>query len=146
MRTLPRLLFALLLAVLVGPGLDAKEVETFSVDLPPNIAEAASVLLYLQDLRLPKNQPAVVRVWAVDEKNVSEALLGSYGVLADSAEASGMRTVPSVPIEITRNLKDWLSKHREAQKLTLRVRPVDGRGKSLGHIEWGVRGIAIEGK
>jgi len=145
MRTLPRLLFALSLAVLMGPGPGAKEVETFSVDLPANIAEAATVMLYLQDLRLPRNQPAVVRVWAVDE-NGSEALLGSYGVLADSTEASGMRTVPNVPIEITRNLKDWVSKHRQEKKLTLRVRPMDGKGKPLAHIEWGVRGIAIVGK
>jgi hypothetical protein len=114
----------------------------FSPGLPEGWRQQAQVMLVLQDVTVPRNAAATLRVYAVEPD--SRHLLGSYGLLAESPDAQGSATHKRLLVPVTATLRKWKGAPAGGQKIQILVEPVDARGRPLRAYDWKAREISFE--
>jgi hypothetical protein len=114
----------------------------FSPTLPEGWQRQSQVMLVLHDVTVPRNTPANLRVYAVSKD--SRHLLGSYGLPAESPEATGTMTHERLLVPITSTLRKWKTAPAGGQSIEIVVEPVDGKGQPLRAYDWKARAITFE--
>jgi hypothetical protein len=114
----------------------------FSPALPEGWREQAQVMLVLQDVTVPRNAAATLRVYALEQDG--RHLLGSYGLPAESPDAPGSATHTRLPVPVTATLRKWKNAPASGEKIQILVEPVDAKGRPLKAYDWKARDIAFE--
>lgn len=134
------LLFALAVASDVAAAHPHASSQEFVVELPAGMVTARSVVLVLNEVRLPKNAAVVLRARLAE--GAAERPLGSIGVMAESKDAEGMKTYAALRIDITKPLLRWRQDHPYA--ITVRIRVVPYAGKDpLADLDWSAASAAL---
>ncbi len=113
----------------------------FAVPLPADWRTADRLMLLASDVSLPKNRAAVVEFHASAAGET--AMLGSYGVVAESETATGAWAFEVMRVNVTRPLRRWLDAH-PGSTICIRVTPVDGSRQPLAALQLKVRSIEIQ--
>ena len=119
------------------PQANSKE---FVLALPPEFAAAHSVVLVLNNVRLPKSAAVVLRARLAEGE--AEIPLGSIGVLAESKDAQGTATHAALRIDITKTLLRWRQEHPYASAVRIRVVPYAGK-EALPDLEWSAASASL---
>jgi len=98
-----------------------------TLPLPARVTTAPRLNLVVDQINLPRRQPAKFRVYASDAGG-AESLLGSFAVLAESSDAQGNRSLGPFRMNVSKTLRRWLDHNRGARELPLIVKAVDGAG------------------
>ena len=113
----------------------------FSVRLPDGWRTADRLMLVVADVSVPKNRTAVLEFHATAGSET--AMLGSYGVVAESTTAAGTSTFEAMRVNVTRPLRRWLDAH-PGSTVCIRVTPVDGSQRPIADLGWTSRTIEIQ--
>jgi len=114
----------------------------FSPALPEGWRLQSQVMLVLNDVTLPRNTPATLRVYAVEQDR--RHLLGSYGLPAEAPDAQGTITHARLLVPVTGALRRWKNAPAGGQPIEIVVEPVDSKGRPLRDVEWKARQITFE--
>ena len=133
-------LFALAVASTVAAAQPPASSQEFVVELPAGIAAARSVVLVLNDVRLPKSAAVVLRARLAE--STPEVPLGSLGVMAESKSAEGMKTHAALRLDITKPLLRWWQDHPDASNVRIRVVPYAGKDP-LTSLDWSAASAAL---
>lgn len=136
-------LLTILLAAVLGCGsINANPsdvVKEFTLQVPADIVSAGSVRLVLKGVSVPRNTPVVLRARALEP----EVALGSAGLVAESPAAAGAAYHAQVKIDVTRALRAWQQKNRDAAQLKVRIVPYAGL-KPIAQLEWSIESAQLE--
>lgn len=113
----------------------------FTVRAPDGWRTADRLMLVVGHVSLPKNQTAVLEFHATAGKET--AMLGSYGIVAESTTATGASTFEAMRVNVTRPLRRWLDAH-PGSTVCIRVIPVDGSRQPIAGLDWTSRTIEIQ--
>jgi hypothetical protein len=140
MTTSQRLLVAALCLSMLG--MSGKTLRTFSVPLPAELRASGKVSLEFRGLDVAANRTGAFEVACVDaEGNVRT--LASLPFTA-SADGKGMVQRASVVVALP-PVSQWACKANPATtELQLRVRPVDGKGRSIDDLAWELRDLGFK--
>ena len=109
--------------------------------MPDDRRTADRLMLVVADVSVPKNRTAVLEFHAAAGNET--AMLGSYGVVAESTTAAGTSTFEAMRVNVTRPLRRWLDAH-PGSTVCIRVTPVDGSQRPIADLGWTSRTIEIQ--
>lgn len=113
----------------------------FAVAVPADWRTADRLMLRARDVSVAKNTTAVLEFHTAAAGET--AMLGSYGVVAESDTAAGVRIHEVMQVNVTRHLRRWLDTH-PGSHVCIQVKPVDGSRQPLARLEWKARAIEID--
>jgi hypothetical protein len=113
----------------------------FTIRMPDDWRTADRLMLVAGDVSVPKNRTAVLEFHATDGNET--AMLGSYGIVAESTTAAGASTFEAMRVNVTRPLRRWLDAH-PGSTVCVRVTPVDGSRQPIAGLDWTSRTIEIQ--
>ena len=115
----------------------------FTLDLPPNWPDAERVRLLLENVTVPANRPFKLRA-SVKGREGSKIVLRSVGIEATGPNRTGVRTIPSMPLDVTRPLRRFLEAAANTSSVLIVIEAVDSRGEVLNDVEWKVDRVSLK--
>ena len=126
-------------------GMSGKTLRTFSVPLSAELRASGKVALEFRGLDVAANRSGAFEVACVDAAG-NVRTLASLPFTAASPEAKGMVERASVVVSLP-PASQWACKaNPTTTEVQLRVRPVDGKGRSIDDLSWELRGLAFKPK
>ena len=101
------------------------------------------ILLVLEDVTVPGDQPLKLRVTTIADKS-EEVFLASTGIEAISPSESEPQHLNVLRFDISRSLKQFLARETAHKELDIRIQPVDGRNKPLAEVKWSTGRVRLE--
>lgn len=120
-----------------------REYQSFVVPLPAEWKAATRIRLVLEGVTVPGNRPLKFRVTTTEEDQ-REVFLGSVGIEALGRSESKARRLPTLRIDITQSLKEFLKNRGGARSLELRIQPVNGRNNPIQDLKWSTDNVRLE--
>lgn len=102
------------------------------------------ILLVLEDVTVPGDQPLKLRVTTIADKSEDEVFLASTGIEAISPSESEPQHLNVLRFDISRSLKQFLARETAPKELDIRIQPVDGRNKPLAEVKWSTGRVRLE--
>lgn len=120
----------------VGALQQADGARRFQLAVPPHVDSEQTHLL-LQDVVVPRNQPVVLRVYAVGADG-SKIYLGSTAVPAMSEDSGGVTSINVLRINVTSGLRTWRSAVKSARTVSIEISAPSGGSDTTTRPPWSV--------
>lgn len=137
------LLLVFLIVFVLCPAVFADDgAKQFSVDVPDNWREATRIRLVLENVTTPANRAFKLRVTA--KRGSETVVLGSAPVEAVGRDRSGMRSIPSIRLDVTRTLRRFLGNKSDVSRVEILIEPVGPRNEPTKGIDWSVNRVVFQ--
>jgi len=113
----------------------------FRLGMPPRV-ESEQTHLLLRDVVVPRNQPVLLRAYAIAPDG-SKIYLGSTAVPAVSRDSAGVTSINVLRINVTTGLRAWRSVTKGARSVDVEIDAFSGGGVPVQNSLWDVRVLEL---
>jgi hypothetical protein len=113
----------------------------FRLDVPPRV-ESEQTHLLLREVVVPRNQPVLLRVYAIAPDG-SKIYLGSTAVPAVSEDSAGVTSIGVLRINVTTGLRVWRSAAKGTRSVDIEIDGSNGVGIPVQRSRWSVRALEL---